>query len=118
MSEQEPEETDSASAELLDEVGESAEVEEEWAEADAAPASAAEDDAESDPEDDAESDAEDDAEDDAEEPVVPDAPSTGSDEVDEVIARLGAVEELGVHDHVAVFEEAHQSLRRALDSAG
>jgi hypothetical protein len=38
--------------------------------------------------------------------------------VDAVLASLAGLEDAPVHEHVAVFESAHESLRRALDEAG
>lgn len=40
---------------------------------------------------------------------------TGVDRVDTVIAAVEQVEERPVDEHVAVFESAHDHLRRALD---
>jgi hypothetical protein len=51
-------------------------------------------------------------------PVRPEVPSTGHPAVDAVLASLAALEDAPVHEHVAVFESAHESLRRALDEAG
>lgn len=42
---------------------------------------------------------------------------TGSVEVDGVLADLAALEGRPVAEHVAVFEDAHRRLRRALDPA-
>ena len=46
------------------------------------------------------------------------AEGTGHPAVDAVLASLEGLEDMPVHDHVAVFESAHDSLRRALDQAG
>ena len=46
------------------------------------------------------------------------ADGTGHPAVDAVLASLEGLEDLPVHDHVAVFDSAHDSLRRALDQAG
>lgn len=43
---------------------------------------------------------------------------TGVPSVDEVLDRVEGADDLPVDDHVAVFERAHEDLRRALDSAG
>lgn len=43
--------------------------------------------------------------------------TTGQAEVDAVLASLGGLDTLGVDEHVAVFEQAHESLRRALAGA-
>ena len=42
-------------------------------------------------------------------------PSTGVAAVDEVLATVQALEGRPVEEHVAVFEQAHERLRRALD---
>lgn len=42
--------------------------------------------------------------------------STGVASVDEVLADVAAVADAPVSDHVAVFERAHDQLRRALDA--
>ncbi len=44
--------------------------------------------------------------------------STGDDAVDAVIASLGGLDALPVDEHVTVFENAHESLRRTLAGAG
>ena len=44
--------------------------------------------------------------------------TTGHPAVDAVLASLEGLEEKPVHEHVAVFESAHEQLRRALDEAG
>lgn len=46
------------------------------------------------------------------------APSAGPVDVEEVLGTLEQLDALPVGDHVAVFEQAHASLRRALDEAG
>jgi hypothetical protein len=43
---------------------------------------------------------------------------TGHAGVDAVIASLDDLDRAPVGDHVAVFEQAHDSLRRALNDAG
>ena len=43
---------------------------------------------------------------------------TGDDDVDAVVASLAQLDELPVAEHVAVFEQAHDSLRRTLAGAG
>lgn len=43
---------------------------------------------------------------------------TGHAGVDAVVASLDALDDTPVADHVAVFEQAHDSLRRALSDAG
>jgi hypothetical protein len=43
---------------------------------------------------------------------------TGDDDVDAVVASLAQLDELPVSEHVAVFEQAHDSLRRTLVGAG
>ncbi len=47
----------------------------------------------------------------ADEPV-----RTGVESVDAVLAAVEQLEERPVEEHVALFETAHESLRRALDS--
>ena len=42
--------------------------------------------------------------------------ATGVSEVDAVLASLDGLAEQPVADHVAVFEQAHERLRRALDA--
>ncbi|PUA79219.1 hypothetical protein [Nocardioides currus] len=49
----------------------------------------------------------------AEEPA--DVPTTGVAAVDEVLAAVARLEGRPVEEHVAVFEQAHERLRRALD---
>jgi hypothetical protein len=44
--------------------------------------------------------------------------STGHPAVDEVLRSLGALGDLPVDEHVAVFEQAHEDLRRTLSGAG
>ncbi|MGH3361261.1 MAG: hypothetical protein ACRDOM_02265 [Nocardioides sp.] len=41
---------------------------------------------------------------------------TGVEEVDAVLASLEGLDDTPVDEHVAVFEHAHDRLRRALDS--
>ena len=51
-------------------------------------------------------------------PDVADAPErvrTGEDRVDAVIASIEGLVDRPVDEHVAVFEQAHDELRRALD---
>ena len=43
---------------------------------------------------------------------------TGNADVDAVVASLTALDDLPVADHVAVFEQAHETLRRTLAGAG
>jgi len=43
---------------------------------------------------------------------------TGHPAVDEVLRSLGALDGTPVDEHVAVFEQAHEQLRRTLSSAG
>jgi hypothetical protein len=43
---------------------------------------------------------------------------TGNPDVDAVVGSLTALDDLPVADHVAVFEQAHASLRRTLAGAG
>jgi hypothetical protein len=45
-----------------------------------------------------------------------DVPSTGDAAVDEVLASVATLDERPVDEHVAVFELAHDRLRRALDA--
>lgn len=44
------------------------------------------------------------------------APTTGLPAVDDVLADLADLDRTPVSDHVAVFERAHERLRRALDA--
>ena len=46
----------------------------------------------------------------------PDRVRTGEDRVDSVIAAIEELSDRPVEEHVAAFEEAHDALRRALDS--
>lgn len=46
------------------------------------------------------------------------AEQTGRGDVDAVIASLTGLDDLPVAEHVAVFEQAHESLRRTLAGAG
>jgi hypothetical protein len=41
--------------------------------------------------------------------------STGVQEVDEVLASLQALDDIAIDEHPAVFEQAHDRLRQALD---
>lgn len=43
--------------------------------------------------------------------------ATGYASVDTVVESVGALEDRPVEEHVGVFEEAHERLRRALDDA-
>ena len=43
---------------------------------------------------------------------------TGEPRVDAVLASLEGLDEVAVHEHVAVFERAHDALRRTLADAG
>jgi hypothetical protein len=43
---------------------------------------------------------------------------TGDEDVDAVVASLARLDDLPVAEHVAVFEQAHESLRRTLAGAG
>ena len=43
------------------------------------------------------------------------APATGVSAVDDVLAAVEALDGRPVEEHVAVFEQAHERLRRALD---
>jgi hypothetical protein len=43
---------------------------------------------------------------------------TGNVDVDAVVGSLTALDDLPVAEHVAVFEQAHESLRRTLAGAG
>lgn len=42
--------------------------------------------------------------------------ATGVKAVDEVVASVQDLDQLPVEEHVAVFEQAHERLRRALDA--
>ncbi len=59
-----------------------------------------------------------------EQPTREDAPPagptdvTGHPVVDSVLASFGGLEEKPVEEHVAVFDNAHDELRRALNDAG
>jgi hypothetical protein len=46
------------------------------------------------------------------------AEGTGHDDVDRVVGSLTGLDALPVAEHVAVFEQAHESLRRTLAGAG
>lgn len=50
------------------------------------------------------------------EPVGEEMPSTGVEQVDHVLARVATLADTPVSEHVAVFEDAHEQLRRALDA--
>jgi hypothetical protein len=57
----------------------------------------------------------------APEPVAPaftESNETGDADVDAVVSSLNGLDDLPVADHVAVFEQAHESLRRTLAGAG
>jgi hypothetical protein len=57
----------------------------------------------------------------APEPVgqsLTEADETGDPDVDAVVSSLNGLDDLPVADHVAVFEQAHESLRRTLAGAG
>jgi len=43
---------------------------------------------------------------------------TGNADVDKVVGSLNRLDELPIADHVAVFEQAHDALRRTLVGAG
>jgi hypothetical protein len=43
--------------------------------------------------------------------------ATGVTSVDDVVEAVAALEDRPVEEHVAVFETAHEQLRRALDDA-
>ncbi len=49
--------------------------------------------------------------------TVAEVEGTGNADVDAVVASLTALDDLPVADHVAVFEQAHESLRRTLAGA-
>ena len=44
--------------------------------------------------------------------------ATGDEAVDAVVASMNGLDDLPVADHVAVFEQAHETLRRTLAGAG
>lgn len=48
----------------------------------------------------------------------PEPEPTGDADVDAVVASLAQLDDLPVAEHVAVFEQAHDSLRRTLAGAG
>ena len=50
--------------------------------------------------------------------LVVDVEETGNAAVDAVVGSLAALDGLPVAEHVAVFEQAHESLRRTLAGAG
>ncbi|MBC2934733.1 hypothetical protein [Nocardioides sp. zg-1228] len=47
---------------------------------------------------------------------VPEHEPTGVEAVDRVLADVSGLDGIPVSDHVAVFERAHEQLRRALDA--
>lgn len=49
---------------------------------------------------------------------APVSTETGHAAVDEVLRSLSALDAAPVDDHVAVFEQAHEQLRRTLSGAG
>lgn len=49
---------------------------------------------------------------------APGVVETGNPAVDEVIASLGGLDNVPVDEHVALFEQAHEQLRRTLSGAG
>ena len=51
-------------------------------------------------------------------PTVATVEGTGNADVDAVVGSLAALDNLPVAEHVAVFEHAHESLRRTLAGAG
>ncbi len=51
------------------------------------------------------------------EPAADAGEATGHPAVDEVVAALAALDDLPVEEHVAVFEAAHDTLRRTLADA-
>ncbi len=55
----------------------------------------------------------------APEPIEQSEPeTTGDPAVDAVVATLRGLDDLPVSEHVAVFEQAHESLRQVLSGAG
>ncbi|CAM3750251.1 hypothetical protein [Nocardioides zeicaulis] len=46
-----------------------------------------------------------------------DVEATGAEHVDAVLAEVAGLSDRPVAEHVAVFERAHEQLRRALDAA-
>ncbi len=50
--------------------------------------------------------------------AAPVSTQTGHAAVDEVLRSLSALDAAPVDDHVAVFEQAHEQLRRTLSGAG
>lgn len=54
--------------------------------------------------------------DDVEAPSDESVPRTGVEPVDQVLDSLDGLDELPVEEHVAVFEQAHERLRGALDA--
>jgi hypothetical protein len=55
---------------------------------------------------------------DATEPDPTEPGATGNPRVDAVVESLSTLDQLPVAEHVAVFEQAHESLRRTLAGAG
>jgi hypothetical protein len=55
---------------------------------------------------------------DAPEVDAPEPGATGNPRVDAVVESLSTLDQLPVAEHVAVFEQAHESLRRTLAGAG
>jgi hypothetical protein len=55
---------------------------------------------------------------DATEPDATEPGATGNPRVDAVVESVSTLDELPVAEHVAVFEQAHESLRRTLAGAG
>lgn len=52
-----------------------------------------------------------------EQPAAPETPtSTGVEQVDAVLQQVVDLSDRPVSEHVAVFERAHEQLRRALDA--
>ena len=52
------------------------------------------------------------------EPASPEPVRTGVAEVDAVLDTVEALDDRPVEEHPAVFEAAHEQLRRALDATG
>ncbi len=52
----------------------------------------------------------------AERRAMPDYEPTGVDAVDRVLSEVATVADAPIGEHVAVFERAHDQLRRALDA--
>jgi len=53
-----------------------------------------------------------------EERATDEVEGTGNADVDAVVGSLTALDDLPVAEHVTVFEQAHESLRRTLAGAG